>query len=163
MNPPPVDPATLPLRDIHLPAAVSWWPPALGWWLLVGLGVAALLVATWWLRRYRARRANRAALALLETAATQAATQPLAAVQTVSVALRRFVMTTEQEGAAAITDEAWLALLDSRWNRQGFSTQAGRLLAQAPYMPAERVATDAAVQLIEMARDWLRVQRAAGA
>ena len=27
----------LPLRDIHLPEAVSWWPPAYGWWLLVVL------------------------------------------------------------------------------------------------------------------------------
>ena len=25
----------LPLRDIQLPDAVSWWPLAMGWWLLL--------------------------------------------------------------------------------------------------------------------------------
>ena len=30
----------LPLRDIHLPDAVSWWPPAIGWWLLAIIIVA---------------------------------------------------------------------------------------------------------------------------
>ena len=24
----------LPLRDIHLPGEISWWPLAIGWWLL---------------------------------------------------------------------------------------------------------------------------------
>ena len=27
----------LPLRDIHLPEAISWWPPAIGWWILAVL------------------------------------------------------------------------------------------------------------------------------
>ena len=31
------------LRDIHLPEPVSWWPPALGWWL-VAMTVMTLLI-----------------------------------------------------------------------------------------------------------------------
>ena len=30
------------LRDVHLPAEVSWWPPAIGWWLLAILILASL-------------------------------------------------------------------------------------------------------------------------
>ncbi len=40
-----VDFSQLPLRDIHLPGSIGWWPPAPGWWLLAGLLLAALVFA----------------------------------------------------------------------------------------------------------------------
>ncbi len=164
MNPPPIDPATLPLRDIHLPDGVGWWPPAPGWWLLLLIALAAAALVWWWQRRYQARRANRAALRLLDRASAQAQAEPLAAVQTVSVALRRFVMTTQPDTRApAVTDTAWLALLDSRWDKQAFSHGDGQLLARAPYLPADRVAPGTALALVALAREWLRAQQPAGA
>jgi len=45
------------LRDIHLPAEPSWWPPAPGWWVVAGVLLAAVLVGLWWWQqRRRARR-----------------------------------------------------------------------------------------------------------
>ena len=41
------------LRDIHLPAEPSWWPPAPGWWLLAVIVLAVLVVAVWTWRRHR--------------------------------------------------------------------------------------------------------------
>lgn len=41
------------LRDIHLPAEPSWWPPALGWWLLAVIVLTLLAVAVWTWRRHR--------------------------------------------------------------------------------------------------------------
>jgi hypothetical protein len=52
-----------PLRE---PSAISWWPPAPGWWLLAVLitsGLIALSVVMW--RRYRANRYRRVALHML--------------------------------------------------------------------------------------------------
>ena len=45
------------LRDVHLPASPSWWPPAPGWWL-VALIVCAALVFVWvhWRRRRQRRK-----------------------------------------------------------------------------------------------------------
>ncbi len=40
------------LRDIHLPTAPGWWPPAIGWWLLATLAVA---LVTWLTLRFAAR------------------------------------------------------------------------------------------------------------
>ena len=48
----------LPLLDLQLPDPVSWWPPAPGWWLLVLIPVAALLIFLF-ARRYRNRRPQR--------------------------------------------------------------------------------------------------------
>jgi hypothetical protein len=41
------------LRDIHLPAEPSWWPPAPGWWLLAALALVAIVLAIGWWRRHR--------------------------------------------------------------------------------------------------------------
>ncbi|MEH6551092.1 MAG: DUF4381 domain-containing protein [Pseudomonadales bacterium] len=38
------------LRDIHLPATISWWPPAPGWWILLALIMLAIS-AGWYIRR----------------------------------------------------------------------------------------------------------------
>lgn len=51
-----VDPAALPLRDIHLPPPVSWWPPAPGWWLLLGLLLLLAVGVVWMARRRRRSR-----------------------------------------------------------------------------------------------------------
>ena len=47
------DPASLPLRDIHLPDPVSWWPLAPGWLALIMLLVIVVLLTTYFIRRYR--------------------------------------------------------------------------------------------------------------
>ena len=46
----PQDPLSQ-LRDIQLPTAISWWPPAPGWWIVAAivLGLACLWV--WYIRR----------------------------------------------------------------------------------------------------------------
>ncbi len=44
------------LRDIHVPADPSWWPPAPGWWVLAGVLAVLIVLALWQLRRLRSRR-----------------------------------------------------------------------------------------------------------
>ncbi len=51
------DPASLDhLRDIAEPVAVSWWPPAVGWWVL--LGAALIGMAIYMIHAIRDRRSN---------------------------------------------------------------------------------------------------------
>lgn len=55
------------LRDIHLPAEVSWWPLAWGWWLLISLAGAALIGLIWTLlKRYQGRLYRRQAQAQID-------------------------------------------------------------------------------------------------
>ena len=52
MNP-TIDVSQLPLRDIHLPGSVGWWPPAIGWWLLAALVLVGVALSA--LPYYRGR------------------------------------------------------------------------------------------------------------
>ena len=48
-----MSPSELPLRDIHVPDPVGWWPPAIGWWLLAGIVALMVVLAV---LRWRHRR-----------------------------------------------------------------------------------------------------------
>jgi hypothetical protein len=157
MNP-AFDPAQLPLRDIHLPTSIGWWPPAFGWWLLGALvlaGVAWGLVC-WWRGRVR-----RAALRQLRglVAALHAGAAPLPCVQQAGRILRRYSMTVaaDPSAVAGLAGEAWLEYLDRRWRRGAFAHGAGRLLTQLPYAPSAPEAE--ALSVAELCMAWIREQR----
>ena len=150
---------SLELRDIHLPAEPSFWPPAPGWWLLFGLLVA---MALWlgrlgWGQYRRVRRRQRILLELdrLERAGLHGPTL-IAAISALlkRVALSRYPRTE----VAALTGEAWLAFLDRTGGEGRFSDGAGRVLAHGAYAPQTREGEqqDNEQALLSFARDWLR-------
>ncbi len=49
-------PTTLELRDIHLPEAISWWPPAPGWWFLLG-SIVFIVIAVFLFKHYQKKQA----------------------------------------------------------------------------------------------------------
>jgi Domain of unknown function (DUF4381) len=157
MNP-TVDPTTLPLRDIHLPGAVAWWPPAPGWWLVAAL-LAAL--AVWGVLRLHRQRSKRAALKALVAAAKALAQgeSPARCAQQISATLRRYAITAQRDrnAVAGLAGERWLEYLDSRWQRREFSTGAGRRLTAAPYTAA--ASAEEVRELSKLCIAWLKAQR----
>jgi MYXO-CTERM domain-containing protein len=183
MNP-SIDPSHLPLRDIHLPDPVGWWPPAPGWWIIAALVLAGLAYAA--VLRYRRRRHRAALQAVARIAAALAAgEEPVHCVQQLSTVLRRFAMTLAGHmpgapseahsapafagatarsagpalvGVAGLTGARWLEYLDARWNRADFRG-IGAALAHAPYAPPARVSREEAETLARLCSDWIRAQR----
>ncbi len=161
MNP-SVDFSKLPLRDIHLPAPVGWWPPAPGWWLLAALVLAAGAYAGLHYYRRRNRRAVLRTLASL-AAALEAGEEPVRCLQRLSTVLRRYAMTVgggpRAGGVPGLAGRRWLEYLDARWHREAF-TREGWLLVEAPYAPTEAVSREQADVLLRLAGEWVRAQRA---
>jgi hypothetical protein len=157
-------PETLPLRDIHLPPAISWWPPAPGWWLLL-LVVVLLFATIYRVRQYRQRRhLRRLALGQLEELERQYGehANPRQLLQGLSRLLRQAALLHfPQSGCAGLVSEAWLDFLDQRPNDKSFSQGdksfsqgAGRLLADGPYLPQNAEIDSEA--LLSLCRDWLK-------
>ena len=131
------DPSTLPLREIHLPESVGWWPPAPGWWLLPVLLLLGL-AATWFGRLlYRRRKYSAISMARKELAAIRsryaADTDAGRCVRSVSGLLRRVSISVfPRAESAGLTGADWVAFLQSG-SRQQASGNIGRLLLEAPY------------------------------
>ena len=117
----------LVLRDVHVPAAPSLWPPAPGWWLVAG-GVLALIAAVWLLRRLHARKRAERERLFDDACRGLAASAQVAAM---SELLRRAARQVDKR-ADKLQGEAWLHFLDGKQGRD-FSAGAGRLLLQGGY------------------------------
>lgn len=143
----------LPLREIHLPDPVSWWPPAIGWWLLLfGLPtLVALLVWLW--RRWRKMTVRKLALREFESLA-QTPMDAGEKVQRLAILLRQICLSAYPRAeVAGLVGADWLAFLDRQLGDRRFSEGEGRLLLEAPY----RRQCDADLEaLFALCRLWLK-------
>ena len=155
------------LRDIHMPEPVSWWPPALGWWILLGLLLLAL-VCNWLIRRYRQRNAwRRDALAQLDEIHKQYQLDkylPQQVVSELSVLLRRVAVSRfPREQSASLSGEKWLAFLEQACPEGiSFQTESGRLLNIAPYASSSNISSNEVNSLLELCRSWIKKLPAGG-
>jgi hypothetical protein len=163
MNP-TVDVSQLPLRDIHLPEPIGWWPPALGWWLVAALVLVA--AALYGVHYYRARHKRAALRAMTRVrAALEQGAEPVACLQFMSTTLRRFAMTAVARGSvepdvAGLIGERWLKYLDGRWNRTDFTAGLGKRLVVAPYARPNSIERGTALELTALCTAWLAAQPA---
>ncbi|MDH5300403.1 MAG: DUF4381 domain-containing protein [Gammaproteobacteria bacterium] len=124
----------LPLRDIHLPAEVSAWPPAIGWYLLAAL-VLLLIAAGWLWRRWRQRRAVHQLAQQELINIRQAFAQHNNAAQLasdVSTLLRRVcLLYFPREQVAGLQGQAWIDFLNQI--HPVFEAELAQFLLTAPY------------------------------
>lgn len=129
-----MEPSELDLRDIHLPADPAWWPPAVGWWLLLAVLLAAGAFAWLRWRRWRADRVRRAALASLDAIAARCGDDPARLLPEISVWLRRVALSVgERRELAALTGDSWLAALAGLSPGSRLTREYAPLLTQGPY------------------------------
>jgi len=132
-----MDETQLPLRDLHLPDQIGWWPLAPGWWFVLLLAASALGYLIW--RAYRKRQYNAPRrFALRELARYEAEyvkhRNPVMLGKQLSELLRRGMLAyAPREKVAGLTGEAWLEWLDQGMPLPYFHTEGGKSLLQLPY------------------------------
>ena len=141
-----MDPTAIPLRGLHLPEAIGWWPLAPGWWILIAvLLVAAGLLTRAWLRQRAHSAARRRALKQLEESRSAYAYHgnPITLGAEVSELLRRTMLAyAPRAEVAGLTGDAWLAWLDRDLDQPRFREGAGRSLLDLPYRNPETLGDD---------------------
>jgi len=157
---PTAQPSLAQLHDLHLPAAVGWWPPAPGWWLLAALLLGGLLWAALVLwRRWRCNRYRRAALALLHhyRGELQRAGDRQRYLTQLAQLLRRTALSAYPDHSlAGLTDRAWRRFLIDSSGLDAFNGSSGDALLRGLYQPAHDFDPDAVEQLV---RAWIRQHR----
>lgn len=151
------------IRDIHGIDPVSWWPPAIGWWLLLALALFLLFrLLSWWQNRgdWRSdakRQLNRLQKRLKgdDRACDEQGCEVLTELSAIlrRAAIARF----GRRHCAGLTGDAWLEFL-SRHDPKGFDwASEGGILTRIPYAPLSggvQVENAEVRKLILAARAW---------
>jgi hypothetical protein len=149
-------PTDLPLRDIHLPAPVSWWPLAPGWWVSLALLLVSGVLLAWWWRGAPTRRARRAALDELAAIESDFArhNDGHACAKALSRLLRRLALLAGDVRAARSSGASLQSVL-AGLHKTPLPPELLELVREAPYSPAAAAAIDA--QRYRAATDTLRL------
>jgi hypothetical protein len=154
------------LHDILVPPVTPWWPPAPGWYWMIG-GVAVLTVVLalrlfhWWQKnRYR-----REALAELTRSERRLAdpTQRAARLARLAELLKRAALSAwPRETVASLTGSSWVAFLDR--SSQAQPSNFGALLERVAYDPrlADDLSEEQIQELAVRVREWLKHHQVKG-
>jgi uncharacterized protein DUF4381 len=129
------------LRDIVIPDVPSYWPPAPGLWVALGMVVALVVLVGWWLLDKRQRNAYRkVGLLLLGDARSS---------YDVAVVLKRVALAVfPREQVASLYGDDWVAFLHRTCPRRYF-----------PAMATSDTNDEPDKELIELAGVWIRHHR----
>ena len=162
MNP---DMASIPLRDIHLPESVSWWPLAPGWWITLGLlllaGMTVYLLKIFREKQLLGKQSMEEFATLVNQYQQDRDARQL--LTNLSQLLRRVCITQfDDEYIASLTGEAWLDFLDDALSNQmnqpslTFRGELGGYLVTAQYKKSIRIDEQKLDQLLILSKAWLR-------
>lgn len=146
------DPASLDgLADIVTLPPVSWWPPALAWFIVTG-SVLALLSASAYAAWLRGRKNAYRVTALAEL--DRIGQNPAAAMHIAEILKRTALATAPRQNVAALTGDGWMQWLNQTGNGVIFSERSQQILSESIY-GAGQAGDEEMKVLANTARRWV--------
>jgi Domain of unknown function (DUF4381) len=146
------------LKDIHLPEAVGFWPPALGWWLLAALLIVLLITGFLFYKHWQKSAYRRRAVQQINhlfNDNNQASHETAAQLNQLLKAVAQQTYSTAQ--VSRLSTKQWLTFLDNSANMQVFNQGAGQILATAPYEQNSTISNPG--ELKKYCIQWIRRHR----
>jgi hypothetical protein len=132
-----MDPTQIPLRDLHLPNMIGWWPLAPGWLFLIALAVAGLCFLLYRsFRRWRRNASRRVALrelARIQKEYKSGVDEISLAIELSELLRRTMLAYAPRNEVAGLTGDNWLHWLDEGLDEKPFSAGSGQNLESLPY------------------------------
>lgn len=149
----------LALEDIVLPATISWWPPAPGWWILtifclvLLVALAGLLRRRWYARAYQRQALNE----LKQYQQQYQQHQDLAALcRDINRLLKRVAIARFGKAAVAhLSGNAWLDFLQHN-GPPDFPLETAQQWQVVCYQAESHWPAVADTELLAMARQWIQ-------
>jgi hypothetical protein len=147
----------LELRDIHLPEAVSWWPLAPGWWLLLVFVVSIIVILFLKFAKNRKQEDKHSLSNAIQQELEQLRTieNEQRFVEELSAFLKRVAISHYGRKVSGYTGEKWLRFLDDRLPESAgkpFSEGKGRILLDLPYQECPELDRS---MLIDIVNNWI--------
>ena len=152
-------PEALPLKDIHVPELIGWWPLAIGWWLLLILIPTLVLLCIWLYKRVTRNTALKSAANYFNKLKQNEELDDFDKVCELSILIRRISMSQSgRQNTAHLTGKQWLQYLDNSMVGEPFSKGVGKILIEAPYRADKQVNIDMN-KLVDVCGQWLKAQK----
>ena len=141
----------LPLRDIHLPVPVGFWPLAEGWWVVIGILGLLLLTGAYVLYRHSQPTALKQALVALDEILDNRSLAVESQNQSISLLLKQLAVTLYgREQVAPLMGPAWVTWVEGKIGTHPLSSQMKRFLALGAYSRTVDAITDAGLFRVEV-------------
>ncbi len=145
-----MDPTQIPLRDLHLPEVIGWWPLAPGWWFLILLVLAGIVYLAYRsIRRWRRNAMRRIALrelSRIQKEFRKGVDEITLAIELSELLRRTMLAYAPRNEVAGLTGRRWLQWLDQGLDDRPFSEGSGRNVESLPYRRPGGVEDDVDVQ-----------------
>lgn len=143
------------LKDVHLPAHVSIFPLATGWYIVIAIIFILIAVLTWWqLRRHKKKQQQQEIFSLLkQIEANAVTTSDEKTIEECSILLKRVAVAKfPEQKPQLLFGKNWLQFLDKTGKTTEFTSGSGHYLGEI-YQKQQLEDKEAFFALIEK---WLR-------
>lgn len=141
------------LRDIHAIAEPSFFPPAIGWWIVAGILICLILIGWGWYRLYYMSTKQYAQRTLQHIMYAKLPTVALGA--EISKLLKRIALVRfPREQVAGLSGTDWSCFLYEHGGRKLTKEQAD-FIAQSAFMPVQKTVAIDEKKLYTAVSQWI--------